>query len=44
MELTEEDPADLADDLGISLHALTGLSSTNTMQLMITSQERSYVP
>jgi hypothetical protein len=36
MELTEEDPADLADNLGISLHDLTGLSSTNTMQLMIT--------
>jgi hypothetical protein len=37
MELTEEDdPTDLDDDLGISLHALTGLSITNTMQLMIT--------
>jgi hypothetical protein len=36
MELTEEYPTDLADDLGISLHALTGLSSANTMQLMIT--------
>jgi hypothetical protein len=36
MELTEEDLADLVDDLGISLHALTGLSSANTMQLMIT--------
>jgi hypothetical protein len=36
MELTEEDPTDLVDDLGISFHALTGLSSANTMQLMIT--------
>jgi hypothetical protein len=37
MELAEEDDLDaLADDLGISLHALTGLLDANTMQLMIT--------
>jgi hypothetical protein len=37
MELAEDDnPAYLADDLGISLHALTSLSSPNTLQLIIT--------
>jgi hypothetical protein len=37
MELSEDDdPFVLADDLGISLHALTGLSSANTIQLMVT--------
>jgi hypothetical protein len=37
MELSEEDdPKSLADDLGISLHALTGISSAKTKQLMVT--------
>jgi hypothetical protein len=37
MELDDHDDLDsLADDLGISLHALTGISATNTMQLKIT--------
>jgi hypothetical protein len=37
MELDEhDDPDSLADELGISLHALTGISATNTMQLKIT--------
>jgi hypothetical protein len=37
MELDDhDDPDSLADDLGISLHALTGISATNTMQLKIT--------
>jgi hypothetical protein len=36
MELTEDDdPSVLTDNLGISLHALTGIPSANTMQLMI---------
>jgi hypothetical protein len=29
------DPALLADELGVSLHALTGLTSTNMMQLLL---------
>jgi hypothetical protein len=37
MERAEDDnPVYLADDLGISLHALTFLSSPNTLQLIIT--------
>jgi hypothetical protein len=37
IELDEhDDPDSLADELGISLHALTGISATNTMQLKIT--------
>jgi hypothetical protein len=37
MELNEGDDATaLAEDLGISLHALTGISGANTMQLMVT--------
>jgi hypothetical protein len=37
MELDDhDDPDSLTDDLGISLHALTGISTTNTMQLKIT--------
>jgi hypothetical protein len=37
MELEEhDDPDSLADDLGISLNALTGISAANTMQLKIT--------
>jgi hypothetical protein len=37
MKLDDHDDSDsLADDLGISLHALTGISTTNTMQLKIT--------
>jgi hypothetical protein len=36
MELDEEDNAEaVAEDLGVSLHALTGLCTTNTMQLVI---------
>jgi hypothetical protein len=36
MELEEEDDAAaLADDLGISLHRLTGLTGANTMQLFV---------
>jgi hypothetical protein len=36
MELEEDDdPAMVADDLGVSLHAITGLCGTNTMQLLI---------
>jgi hypothetical protein len=36
MELDEQDdPESVAEDRGISLHALTGLSSTNTMQLIV---------
>jgi hypothetical protein len=36
MELEEDnDPTILVEDLGISLHALTGLLGTNTTQLMI---------
>jgi predicted aspartyl protease len=37
MELEEDDgAATLADDLGISLHALTGIAGANTMQLLVT--------
>jgi hypothetical protein len=37
MELDESDDATaLAEDLGISLHALIGISGANTMQLMVT--------
>jgi hypothetical protein len=37
MELDDhDDPDSLANDLGISLHALTGISATNTMQQKIT--------
>jgi hypothetical protein len=36
MELEEDDdPAIVVDQLGVSLHALTGLCGTNTMQLLI---------
>jgi hypothetical protein len=36
MELEEDDdPVMVADDLGVSLHAITGLCGTNTMQLLI---------
>jgi hypothetical protein len=36
MELEEDDdPAQVADELGVSLHALTGLCGTNTMQLLL---------
>jgi hypothetical protein len=36
MELEEDDdPATMADELGVSLHALTDLYGTNTMQLLI---------
>jgi hypothetical protein len=36
MELEDNnDPALLADELGVSLHALTGLTSTNMMQLLL---------
>jgi hypothetical protein len=35
MELEDDDPAQVADELGVSLHALTGLCSANTMQLML---------
>jgi hypothetical protein len=36
MELEEDDdPATVADELGVLLHALTGLCGTNTMQLLI---------
>jgi hypothetical protein len=37
MELSkEDDPESLVDDLGISLHALMGISNAKTMQLMVT--------
>jgi hypothetical protein len=36
MELEEEDDAEaVEDELGVSLHALTGLCATNTIQLVI---------
>jgi hypothetical protein len=36
MELEEDDdPAIVVDQLGVSLHALTGLCGTNMMQLLI---------
>jgi hypothetical protein len=36
MELDEEDnPEAVADELGVSLHALIGLCTTNTMHLVI---------
>jgi hypothetical protein len=35
MELEDDDPTQVADELGVSLHALTGLCSTNTMQLLL---------
>jgi hypothetical protein len=36
MELEEDDdPAVVADELGVSLHAPTGLCGTNMMQLLI---------
>jgi hypothetical protein len=36
MELEEDDdPTQVADELGISLHALIGLCGTNTMQLLL---------
>jgi hypothetical protein len=36
MELEDDDdPTLLADELGVSLHALTGLASTNTMQQLL---------
>jgi hypothetical protein len=37
MELADDkDPGSMTDDIEISLHTLTGLSSAKTMQLMIT--------
>jgi hypothetical protein len=35
MELEDDDPTQVADELGVSLHALTGLCGTNTMQLLL---------
>jgi hypothetical protein len=35
MELEDDDPTQVADELGVSLHALTGLCDTNTMQLLV---------
>jgi hypothetical protein len=33
--LEDDDPTQVADELGVSLHALTGLCGTNTMQLLL---------
>jgi hypothetical protein len=35
MELEDNDLSLLADELSVSLHALTGLTGTNTMQLLL---------
>jgi hypothetical protein len=35
MELEDDDPTQVADELGVSLHALTGLCGSNTMQLLL---------
>jgi hypothetical protein len=40
MELEDDDPAQVANELGISLHTLTGLCGTNTMQLMLHVNDR----
>jgi hypothetical protein len=35
MELEDDDLTQVADELGVSLHALTGLCGSNTMQLLL---------